>query len=86
MDLPRVRLDGGARAFRQRWGYEGGAPPAQPPTLLEEDEDDEEAETVSLRDHVLPACHSPLGKYRTILRRTMYVYCSEVKNGRVAKW
>ena len=22
-DLPRVRLDGGARQFRRRWGYDG---------------------------------------------------------------
>lgn len=35
VDLPRVRLDGGVKAFRQRWGYEL----QPPPTLLEEDED-----------------------------------------------
>lgn len=60
MDLPRVRLDGGAKAFRQRWGYEGSAPPP----LLEEDEEDgdTEAETVSLREESLPTSLSPLGK------------------------
>lgn len=35
VDLPRVRLDGGVKAFRQRWGYEL----QHPPTLMEEDED-----------------------------------------------
>ncbi|KAK3908229.1 Ras GTPase-activating protein raskol [Frankliniella fusca] len=35
VDLPRVRLDGGVKAFRQRWGYEL----QPPPTLLEEEED-----------------------------------------------
>lgn len=57
MDLPRVRLDGGARAFRQRWGYEL----SPPPTLLEEDEGDDgedaeshpPSETTSLRDEGL---------------------------------
>ncbi|KAL1138982.1 hypothetical protein AAG570_009043 [Ranatra chinensis] len=42
VDLPRVRLDGGARAFRRRWGYEGGLAgqdPLQPPPLIEEEED-----------------------------------------------
>ncbi|KAF2365403.1 hypothetical protein FHG87_003847, partial [Trinorchestia longiramus] len=33
-DAPRIRLDGGARAFRKQWGYDL---PHQPPTLLEED-------------------------------------------------
>ncbi|KAG8317813.1 hypothetical protein J6590_018207 [Homalodisca vitripennis] len=59
VELPRVRLDGGAKAFRQRWGYEGAAPPP----LLEEDEEgeaDTEAETVSLREDIMPTCHSPL--------------------------
>ncbi|XP_064092568.1 uncharacterized protein LOC135205657 isoform X4 [Macrobrachium nipponense] len=62
-DLPRMRLDGGARAFRRRWGYEL----TPPPTLVEEDEDDPYAipheedhednlsytETRSLRDDYL---------------------------------
>lgn len=39
MDLPRARLDGGAKKFRQRWGYELVN---QPPVLLEEDEDEDE--------------------------------------------
>ncbi|RZF36834.1 hypothetical protein LSTR_LSTR012712 [Laodelphax striatellus] len=65
VELPRVRLDGGAKAFRQRWGYEGGNAPAAPP-LMEEDEGEEghtadEGETVSLREEVfLPS--SPLGR------------------------
>ncbi|XP_046404023.1 ras GTPase-activating protein raskol isoform X2 [Ischnura elegans] len=45
VDLPRVRLDGGAKAFRKRWGYEISPPP---PLLEEEEEeygeDDEEGE------------------------------------------
>lgn len=70
VDLPRVRLDGGAKAFRQRWGYEGGAPPP----LLEEDEEEEEgdteAETVSLREESLPANNSPLDtSYEKACRR-----------------
>ncbi|VVC33813.1 Hypothetical protein CINCED_3A000489 [Cinara cedri] len=51
VDLPRVRLDGGAKKFRQRWGYELIN---QPPVLLEEDEDEDEddvtADTLSLRE------------------------------------
>ena len=38
MDLPRVRLDGGGKAFRRRWGYDL----VPPPTLLEEEEEDED--------------------------------------------
>ncbi|XP_024080981.1 probable Ras GTPase-activating protein isoform X2 [Cimex lectularius] len=66
VDLPRVRLDGGARAFRQRWGYDLGPPP-----LLEEEEesaDVEDQETISLRDHQPPA--SPLDtSYEKACRR-----------------
>ncbi|XP_046668232.1 ras GTPase-activating protein raskol-like isoform X4 [Homalodisca vitripennis] len=69
VELPRVRLDGGAKAFRQRWGYEGAAPPP----LLEEDEEgeaDTEAETVSLREDIMPTCHSPLDtSYEKACRR-----------------
>jgi hypothetical protein len=36
VDLPRVRLDGGAKAFRKRWGYEL----SPPPPLLEEEEEE----------------------------------------------
>ncbi|XP_066596017.1 ras GTPase-activating protein raskol isoform X5 [Prorops nasuta] len=49
VELPRVRLDGGARAFRQYWGYEA-RPLAPPPPLIEEDEAAIEPETVSLRE------------------------------------
>ncbi|KAK2575000.1 hypothetical protein KPH14_008754 [Odynerus spinipes] len=49
VELPRVRLDGGARAFRQHWGYES-RPLAPPPPLIEEDEAAIEPETVSLRE------------------------------------
>lgn len=69
MDLPRVRLDGGAKKFRQRWGYELIN---QPPVLLEEDEDqdDEDApdsaslrETTSERPTAVAVCvPSPMGK------------------------
>lgn len=50
VDLPRVRLDGGAKKFRQRWGYELVN---QPAVLLEEDEEadpDDVIDTVSLRE------------------------------------
>ncbi|XP_032452988.1 probable Ras GTPase-activating protein isoform X4 [Nasonia vitripennis] len=50
VELPRVRLDGGARAFRQHWGYESSRPLAPPPPLIEEDEAGIEPETVSLRE------------------------------------
>ncbi|XP_061928894.1 ras GTPase-activating protein raskol isoform X11 [Apis cerana] len=49
VELPRVRLDGGARAFRQHWGYESRSL-APPPPLIEEDEAAVEPETVSLRE------------------------------------
>ena len=47
-DLPRVRLDGGARNFRRRWGYDSAT---QPPTLLEdiEEDGDDFSDTYSLR-------------------------------------
>lgn len=50
VELPRVRLDGGARAFRQHWGYENSRSLAPPPPLIEEDEAGIEPETVSLRE------------------------------------
>lgn len=67
MDLPRVRLDGGAKAFRQRWGYEL----SPPPPLLEEEEGEgceaeaegEPAETASLREEGTLHTLSPLGEY-----------------------
>lgn len=66
VELPRVRLDGGARAFRQYWGYET-RPLAPPPPLLEEDEAAIEPETVSLRE---ANTASPIGKCRkSIVRR-----------------
>ncbi|XP_015109076.1 probable Ras GTPase-activating protein isoform X5 [Diachasma alloeum] len=49
VELPRVRLDGGARTFRQHWGYES-RPHVPPPPLIEEDEGGIEPETVSLRE------------------------------------
>ncbi|XP_049806709.1 uncharacterized protein LOC126249101 [Schistocerca nitens] len=57
VELPRVRLDGGAKAFRQRWGYE----PCPPPPLLEEDEASDGApETASLHeDAALRTLHTP---------------------------
>lgn len=64
VDLPRIRLDGGAKAFRQRWGYEV----SPPPTLLEVEEEDgadgneDEGETVSLREEGIIPTSSPLGK------------------------
>lgn len=65
VDLPRVRLDGGAKKFRQRWGYELAN---QPPVLLEEDEDEDDAtDSVSLQETgsrpVATCVPSPLGKF-----------------------
>ncbi|XP_050722348.1 uncharacterized protein LOC127001597 isoform X2 [Eriocheir sinensis] len=71
-DLPRMRLDGGARAFRRRWGYEL----TPPPTLVEEENEDDPydlppgheednlsyTETRSLRDDYLFS--SSQGEYR----------------------
>lgn len=67
MDLPRVRLDGGAKKFRQRWGYELIN---QPPVLLEEDEDQDEddaPDSASLRETTARSAAavcipSPMGK------------------------
>lgn len=63
VELPRVRLDGGARAFRQHWGYES-RPLAPPPPLIEEDEAAVEPETVSLRE---ANTASPIGEFPTRL-------------------
>ncbi|XP_054007694.1 ras GTPase-activating protein raskol isoform X3 [Hylaeus anthracinus] len=61
VELPRVRLDGGARAFRQHWGYES-RPLAPPPPLIEEDEAAVEPETVSLRE---ANTASPIGESKS---------------------
>ncbi|XP_071628517.1 ras GTPase-activating protein raskol isoform X9 [Temnothorax longispinosus] len=61
VELPRVRLDGGARAFRQHWGYET-RPLAPPPPLIEEDEAAIEPETVSLRE---ANTASPIGELKS---------------------
>ncbi|KAK6641233.1 hypothetical protein RUM44_012942 [Polyplax serrata] len=64
VDLPRIRLDGGAKAFRQRWGYEV----SPPPTLMEVEEEGEEregageCETVSLKEDGHQPALSPTGK------------------------
>ena len=50
VELPRIRLDGGIRTFRQHWGYESTRTLAPPPPLIEEDEGGIEPETVSLRE------------------------------------
>ncbi|KAG7209218.1 hypothetical protein KM043_015345 [Ampulex compressa] len=66
VELPRVRLDGGARAFRQHWGYES-RPLAPPPPLIEEDEAAIEPETVSLRE---ANTASPIGIFGSILDKS----------------
>ena len=79
VDLPRVRLDGGAKAFRQRWGYEL----SPPPPLLEEEEGEgceadgegEPAETASLREEGTVHTASPLGEFRE------WVCCAETQGG-----
>jgi hypothetical protein len=63
-----VRLDGGAKAFRQRWGYE----PCPPPPLMEEeeggiaegdeDEDSSVADCASLREEGFLYSASPAGE------------------------
>lgn len=69
VELPRVRLDGGARAFRQYWGYESTRHLAPPPPLLEEDEAGIEPETVSLRE---ANTASPIGKSTTPIRNLKF--------------
>ena len=50
-DVPRVRLDGGSRHFRRRWGYDaaGGGAPASLLEDIDEDADDYYSDTYSLR-------------------------------------
>ncbi|XP_063972506.1 ras GTPase-activating protein raskol isoform X6 [Diachasmimorpha longicaudata] len=62
VELPRVRLDGGARTFRQHWGYES-RPHVPPPPLIEEDEGGIEPETVSLRE---ANTASPIGESKSL--------------------
>ncbi|XP_020710215.2 ras GTPase-activating protein raskol isoform X5 [Athalia rosae] len=62
VELPRVRLDGGARAFRQHWGYETRTA-LPPPPLIEEDEAGVEPETVSLRE---ANTASPIGECKSM--------------------
>ncbi|XP_043276483.1 disabled homolog 2-interacting protein isoform X4 [Venturia canescens] len=66
VELPRVRLDGGARAFRQHWGYES-RPLMPPPPLIEEDEAGIEPETVSLREANTASPIAPLLRKGTTL-------------------
>ena len=76
LDLPRVRLDGGGKAFRKQWGYEM----APPPTLLEEEEDQEEedgeeddlSETQSLREDAYSR-QSALGQSRADRPATSHI-------------
>ncbi|XP_043518779.1 uncharacterized protein LOC122533272 isoform X2 [Frieseomelitta varia] len=72
VELPRVRLDGGARAFRQHWGYES-RPLAPPPPLIEEDEAAIEPETVSLREANTASPIAPLlRRVSTLPRRGLH--------------
>ena len=85
VDLPRVRLDGGAKAFRQRWGYEV----SPPPPLLEEEEGEgceaegegEPAETASLREEGMLHTASPLGEFwdRNVMGGACGTYCGSGK-------
>lgn len=71
VELPRVRLDGGARAFRQYWGYETSSRLlAPPPPLLEEDEAGIEHETVSLRE---ANTASPIGKFTNFIYKIFFI-------------
>lgn len=62
-----MRLDGGAKAFRQKWGYDISSPLG----LLEEvDEEDDQiedtsiSESTSLREDILPnTAYSPIGEW-----------------------
>lgn len=57
-DMPRVRLDGGARQFRRRWGYEGPAVAGGPSGSVNggyalediEEDGDDYSDTYSLRE------------------------------------
>ena len=55
-DVPWVRLDGGSRHFRRRWGYDAtGAGCGAPASLLEdidEDADDYYSDTYSLKSEI----------------------------------
>ncbi|XP_044596038.1 ras GTPase-activating protein nGAP isoform X3 [Cotesia glomerata] len=90
VELPRVRLDGGARAFRQYWGYES-RPLAPPPPLIEEDEGGIEPETVSLREaNTASPIASFVRKARTLpakgyrqQRHTMHPDLSRLSNSKV---
>lgn len=72
-----MRLDGGARTFRQHWGYES-RPLIPPPPLIEEDEAGIEPETVSLRE---ANTASPIGEsnfefnFIILLYRKTCIYC-----------
>ncbi|PSN50521.1 hypothetical protein C0J52_14358 [Blattella germanica] len=71
----RIRLDGGAKAFRQRWGYEL----SPPPPLLEEEEgegDGEPAETASLREESTVHTVSPLGTWLGTRRHVIDLLCN----------
>ena len=73
-------MDGGAKAFRQKWGYDIAAPLGLLEEVDEEDNDDEDedanentsiSESASLREDIISSAgYSPLGKckYTNIIR------------------
>ncbi|KAJ8673030.1 hypothetical protein QAD02_004291 [Eretmocerus hayati] len=78
VELPRVRLDGGSRAFRQYWGYESSRALAPPPPLIEEDEACIEPETVSLRE---ANTASPIANIHIALEIIIGVVTSSITQG-----
>ncbi len=66
VDLPRVRLDGGAKAFRQKWGYDVSSPLGLLEEVDEEDDQNEDtsiSESTSLREDPPSSAYSPVGEF-----------------------
>lgn len=60
-----MRLDGGAKAFRQKWGYDVSSPLGLLEEVDEEDDQNEDtsiSESASLREDLPSSAYSPVGK------------------------
>lgn len=69
-DLPRVRLDGGGRQFRRKWGYDAAINPASNTSgqLEDIDEDgDDYSDTYSLREETSSISGVHVGEGQTTL-------------------
>ena len=75
VDLPRVRLDGGGRHFRRRWGYETATAAA---TLLEDIDEDAGHDAVDgVRAAICPALAAfdcRLASVSVVLRVSLYFF------------